>query len=116
MATDLQSPEARALVELFFERTSEGEAFDIKEIFTEGAFYVRADGERERIAENLNDDGSLGIPQWELISLFRLSDCWAAAVDIRLHPVGLSEAVLKFSFYRESSGTLKIVSIEEVRL
>jgi hypothetical protein len=116
LAADLESPDSRALVESFFEVIGEGELFDLNEIFFPDAVYVTTRDGAERIVDGLDDDGFLSIPQWEMISLFRLSDSWAAAAEARLQPVGIEQAVLKFQFARVSSGELRISSIEEVRL
>ena len=113
---NLDSAEAPALVDRFFERMGEGEVFDIGELFIRDASYVDADGEWVRIADDLDGDGFPGIAQWEPISVFRLPDCWAAAATTRLEPVGSREVVLKFFVARDGAGALKIARIEEVRL
>ncbi len=113
---NLESAEAPVLVDRFFERMGEGEAFELGELFAPNATYMDPDGEWVAIADDLDDDGFPGIAQWEPITVFRLPDCWAAAATTRLQPLGSLEVVLKFYFIRDSAGALKISRIEEVRL
>ena len=112
----LESAEARALVDLFFERMNEGDVFELDQLFTPSAIYRDPDGTWITIADDLDDDGFPGISQWEPIAVFRLPDCWAAAATTRLDPVGSLEVVLKFHFARDASGAVKISGIDEVRL
>jgi hypothetical protein len=112
---DLQSREARALLDLFFARMGEGEAFPLGELFLPNASYFDGD-ENRSIAENADHDGFPDIAQWQPIAVFRLADSLAASASHRLEPLGIREAVLKFHFARDASGALKIAWIEEVEL
>ncbi len=113
---NLYSPEAQKLVNSFFEKLEEDEPFDLKLIFDKDAYYTDSSDSGFRIQDELYDDGSPMIPQWNSVSIFMLSNCWAAAVSLRLDPLGVKEAVLKFYFSQNESGALRISRVEEVKL
>ena len=115
-SADLDSPEARSLIQLFFERIVEGEPFVLAEIFTKGASHTDLYGETSIISDRLDSEGFPDIRQWEAISMFRLTNTLGVAAQSRLQPVGINQAVLKFSFSRDASGALRISRIEEIDL
>lgn len=114
---DLYSPQAKKLVEQFFEKIGEGEAFDLTTLFTADAQYVE-DGNYRQISANLYDDGTPDIGQWSLVAMgvLEYNGSLAAVAEMRLERVGSVEAVLKFYFVRNGSGALRIGRIEEVRI
>jgi len=118
LVENLESDEAKRLVEDFFTKIGEGEAFDVNALFAPKAQYIDIsdeDSDPVDIFSSVDGDGFPDIPQWELISMSLLSNSWGAFVQ-QWDDIGLKESVLKFYFERDAAGSLKISRIEELRL
>jgi hypothetical protein len=108
--------QGKLLMDRYFEVMSEGEAFDLDSLFSADARFVERDGESFAIRDQLDDEGFPMMAQWMPITTALMTNGWAAIVETRNDQGWTHEAILKFAFERNASGTLRISSIEQVGL